>query len=66
MREADLGLLVINPANLKVQLAVTLRNGSYGDLHNRTLVVPEMVSDKPDKDALTEHRRLASLTQRFD
>lgn len=51
----DLGLLWVNPSNLMVELADSLKNSEYGILNKKTLSLPVSLSDRPSVKALQSH-----------
>jgi hypothetical protein len=62
----DLALIAVNPENLTVRIASRLRSSPYGPLHGSPLAsVPLAEQDRPDKHALAEHQRHASLMHGF-
>lgn len=51
----DLGLLAINPMNMKVALSRQLLNTHYAEYHNRVIQAPRERTQRPNVDVLQEH-----------
>jgi hypothetical protein len=57
----DLGLLSIEPRTLTVIVHPRLRQTDYGELHGRTLRLPEVEEMHPSQEALRAHREWAVI-----
>jgi HNH endonuclease len=57
----DLGLLTVDADLLTVVLSQGLKQSSYGELHGKSISVPESAASRPSREALKQHRAWCGL-----